>query len=118
MKPGLAELAAVLAAARQRNFRAAADDLGMSPSALSHAVSALEWRIGVRLFYRTTRSVSLTEAGDQFVASVSPALKQIEDAVMTATSRQATPSGALRDNGSVTGAHKISAIFEHYDLRD
>jgi DNA-binding transcriptional LysR family regulator len=50
MKPGLAELAAVLAVARQRNFRAAADDLGMSPSALSHAVSALERRIGVRLF--------------------------------------------------------------------
>ena len=69
MKSGLTELAAVLAVARQRNFRAAADDLGMSRSALSHAVSALERRIGVRLFNRTTRSVSLTEAGEQFVAS-------------------------------------------------
>jgi DNA-binding transcriptional LysR family regulator len=88
MKPGLTELAAVLAVARQRNFRAAADELGMSRAALSHAVSALERRIGVRLFNRTTRSVSLTEAGEQFVASVSPALKQIELAVMAATSRQ------------------------------
>jgi DNA-binding transcriptional LysR family regulator len=117
MKPGLAELAAVLAVARQRNFRAAADDLGMSPSALSHAVSALERRIGVRLFNRTTRSVSLTEAGEQFVASVSPALKQIEDAVMTATSRQATPSGALRINASVAAAHQMWPIFEEYVRR-
>ena len=63
MKPGLAELAAVLAVARQRNFRAAADDLGMSPSALSHAVSALERRIGVRLFNRTTRSARTENTG-------------------------------------------------------
>ena len=71
MKSGLAELAAVLAVARQRNFRAAADYLGMSPSALSHAVSTLEQRIGVRLFNRTTRSVSLTEAGERIGISKS-----------------------------------------------
>jgi DNA-binding transcriptional LysR family regulator len=70
MKSGLGELTAVLAVARHRNFRAAAHDLGMSRSALSHAVSALERRMGVRLFNRTTRSVSLTETGEQFVASV------------------------------------------------
>jgi DNA-binding transcriptional LysR family regulator len=117
MKSGLAELTAVLAVARQRNFRAAAADLGMSRSALSHAVSALEQRIGVRLFNRTTRSVSLTEAGEQFVASVSPALKQIEDAVITAASRQATPSGALRINASVTAALQMWPIFEEYMRR-
>jgi len=117
MKPGLAELTAVLAVARQRNFRAAADDLGMSRSALSHAVSALERRIGVRLFNRTTRSVSLTEAGEQFVASISPALKQIEDAVIAATSRQATPSGALRINASGAAALQMWPIFEEYVRR-
>jgi DNA-binding transcriptional LysR family regulator len=117
MKSGLAELTAVLAVARQRNFRAAADDLGMSPSALSHGVSALEQRIGVRLFNRTTRSVSLTEAGEQFVASVSPALKQIEDAVIAATSRQATPTGALRINASGTAAFQMWPVFEQYIRR-
>jgi hypothetical protein len=81
MKSGLAELTAVLTVAQQRNFRAAAGDLGMSRSALSHAVSTFEQRIGVRLFHRTTRSVSLTQAGEQFVASVSPALRQIDDAL-------------------------------------
>jgi DNA-binding transcriptional LysR family regulator len=117
MKSGLAELTAVLAVARQRNFRAAASDLGMSRSALSHAVSALERRIGVRLFNRTTRSVSLTQAGEQFVASISPALKQIEDALTAATSRQATPAGALRIHGSVTAALQIWPIFEEYTRR-
>ena len=117
MKFGLAELTAVLAVARQRNFRAAAGDLGMSRSAVSHAVSALERRIGVRLFNRTTRSVSLTAAGEQFVASVSPALKEIEDALTAATSRQATPAGALRINASVTAALQMWPIFEEYMRR-
>src|SRR4029077_17375741 len=114
MKSGLAELTAVLAVARQRNFRAAAGDLGMSCSALSHAGSPLERRIGVRLFNRTTRSVSLTQAGEQFVASVSPALQQIEEAVVAAASRQATPTGALRINASVTAALQMWPIFEEY----
>jgi DNA-binding transcriptional LysR family regulator len=117
MKSGLAELTAVLAVARQRNFRAAAGDLGMSRSAVSHAVSALERRIGVRLFNRTTRSVSLTAAGEQFVASVSPALKEIEGALTAATSRQATPAGALRINASVTAALQMWPIFEEYMRR-
>ena len=117
MKPGLAELTAVLAVARQQNFRAAADELGMSRSALSHAVSTLERRIGVRLFNRTTRSVSLTEAGEQFVANVSPALKQIEDAVVAASSLQVTPSGALRINASVAAALQMWPIFEEYIRR-
>src|ERR1700731_1616054 len=71
---GLIELDAVLAVARHRSFRAAATELGMSRSALSHAIAALEAKLGVRLFHRTTRSVSLTEAGEQFVSGVAPAL--------------------------------------------
>ena len=73
-KTGLVELKAVLAVARHRSFRAAARELDMSTSALSNAVIALEERLGIRLFNRTTRSVSLTEAGETFVERVAPAV--------------------------------------------
>ncbi len=63
MRPGLTELEAVLAVARQGSFRAAAASLEMSTSALSQSVASLESRLGTRLFHRTTRSVRLTEAG-------------------------------------------------------
>src|SRR5262249_59345920 len=97
MKPnGLLELEAVLAVARCRNFRLAATELNRSRSALSHTVASLEGRLGVRLFNRTTRSVSLTEAGEIFVASVAPALAEIRGAITAASSRRAILGGALR----------------------
>lgn len=102
---GLVELDAVLAVARHRNFRTAAIDLGMSRSALSHAVAALEAKLGVRLFHRTTRSVSLTQAGEQFVAGIAPAVADIRGAMETASSHRETPAGILRLNTS-TGAAK------------
>jgi DNA-binding transcriptional LysR family regulator len=74
---GLIELEVVLAVARLGGFRAAARDLGMSSTALSRAIAQLESKIGVRLFNRTTRSVSLSAAGEQFVAAVGPALAEI-----------------------------------------
>ncbi len=101
---GLIELEAVLAVARLRSFRAAATELGMSTSALSHAVAALETRMGVRLFHRTTRSVSLSEAGEQFVASVAPAMGQIRGAIEQAGEHRDTPSGTLRINTSAGAA--------------
>ena len=61
------ELSGVVAVASHRNFRRAAAELGVSASALSHAIASLEERLGVRLFHRTTRSVSLSEAGARFV---------------------------------------------------
>jgi len=64
-KSGLIELEAVVAIARHASFRVAAAELGMSSTALSHAVRGLEARLGVRLFNRTTRSVSLSEAGEE-----------------------------------------------------
>jgi DNA-binding transcriptional LysR family regulator len=64
-----------------RGFRAAAAETGMSRPALSHAIAALEAKLGVRLFHRTTRSVSLTETGEQFVSGVAPALGQIREAM-------------------------------------
>jgi DNA-binding transcriptional LysR family regulator len=104
---GLTELEAVLAVARLRNFRAAATELGMSTSAISHTVAALEARIGVRLFNRTTRSVALSEAGEQFVAGVAPGLSAIRDAMEQASSHRLTPSGTLRINASLGAARRV-----------
>lgn len=103
----LSELDAVLAIARLGKFRAAALELGMSTTALSGAVGKLERRLGVRLFNRTTRSVSLTEAGRNFVAQVGPALRDIHDAMDAVRSQQSTPSGTLRINAFPTAAREI-----------
>jgi DNA-binding transcriptional LysR family regulator len=108
---GLTELEAVLAVARHRSFRAAASEMSVSTSALSHAVAALEARIGVRLFNRTTRSVSLSEAGAQFVQNVAPALTSIRDALEQAGSFRDTPSGTLRINTSAGAAHQVMSVF-------
>lgn len=105
--PGLNDLDSVVAIARRGSFRAAALDLGMSTTALSNAVAKLEASLGVRLFNRTTRSVSLTDAGRLFIAQVGPALEDIRGAMEAARSRQATPSGALRINAFATAAREI-----------
>ncbi|MFL9911480.1 LysR family transcriptional regulator [Paraburkholderia sp. RL17-337-BIB-A] len=112
--PGLSELEGVLAVARHRSFRAAATELGVSTSALSHAVAALEARIGVRLFNRTTRSVSLSEAGAQFVDSVAPALSTIRVAIEQAGSYRDTPAGTLRINTSTGAARQVMPLLLDY----
>jgi DNA-binding transcriptional LysR family regulator len=106
-KSGLIELEAVVAVAQLRNFRAAATELGMSSTAISSAVAGLEARLGVRLFNRTTRSVSLSSAGEEFVAQVAPALSNILSAIDSANSHSAKPTGTLRINSSLTAAHQI-----------
>jgi DNA-binding transcriptional LysR family regulator len=108
-KSGLIELEAVLAVARHRGFRPAAVELGMSTSALSSAVAGLEARLGVRLFHRTTRSVSLTEAGEQFVARVGPAMSEIRSATAAATSQRQRPAGTLRINAALGAARMVFA---------
>ena len=105
----LVELEAVLAIVRCGSFRAASIDLGMSTTAVSNAVSKLERELGVRLFNRTTRSVSLTYAGRIFVAQIKPAFEGIERAMNTARSQQETPSGTLRINAFATAAREIMA---------
>lgn len=105
----LTDFDAVLAISRRGSFRAAALDMGMSTSALSNAISKLEGQLGVRLFNRTTRSVSLTEAGHRFVDQVSPAVRDIHQALDTVRSQQETPSGTLRINTFVTAAQEILA---------
>ncbi|MFS2108594.1 LysR family transcriptional regulator [Sphingomonas sp. Sphisp140] len=105
----IGELMAAIQLAERRSFRAAADYLGISPTALSSNIRTLEDRLGVRLFNRTTRSVSLTAAGAEFIARVAPALAEIERAAEEAGSRAGAPSGLLRINSSVTGAHQVLA---------
>jgi DNA-binding transcriptional LysR family regulator len=106
-KSGLVELEAVLAVARRGNFRAAAHDLDMSPSALSNAIAGLEQRLDVRLFNRTTRSVSLTEAGAQFVEQIAPALSRIHQAVENINTHRDTPNGTLRINAYAGAARQV-----------
>jgi DNA-binding transcriptional LysR family regulator len=106
-RPGLSDLDAVIAIARRASFRAAALELGMSTTALSNAVGKLEADLGVRLFNRTTRSVSLTDAGRMFIEQVGPALRDIHGAMEAVRSQQATPSGTLRINAFAMAAREI-----------
>ncbi|GFZ89650.1 LysR family transcriptional regulator [Dyella caseinilytica] len=114
MASNLTELNAVVAVSVHRNFRRAAAELGMSPSALSHAIAALEQRIGVRLFHRTTRSVSLSQAGEQFLARVQPALREIGAAMDAINDYRDKPTGTLRINTSEGAARMMLApmVFE------
>lgn len=108
-RPSLIELEAVLSIVRCGSFRAAALDLGMSTTAISNAVGKLERQLAVRLFNRTTRSVSMTYAGQIFVAQIKPALEEIQKAMDTARSHQETPSGTLHINAFATAAREIMA---------
>src|ERR1700757_3050129 len=102
-----AQWRAVQAVARHRSFRAAATELGMSRSALSHAIAAVEADLGLRLFHRTTRSVALTEAGEQFLTDIRDPLSALLRAIDDAGSRHAKPAGTLRINASSGAARQI-----------
>lgn len=104
---GLSEFDAVLAIARRGSFRAAALELGLSATALSNLIAKVEHRVGVRLFNRTTRSVSLTDAGQTFVEQIRPAVRTLHDAMSVARSQVETPSGILRINAFATGAREV-----------
>lgn len=111
MDAGLKGLEAVLTIARRGSFRAAALDLGMSTTALSHTIGRLEADLGVRLFNRTTRSVSLSDAGREFVERITPALAEIRVAMESARSQRETPSGLLRINASVQAGREIAPVM-------
>lgn len=102
-----AELVAFMAVAEEKNFRRAAQRLGLSPSAVSHAIRALEQRLRVRLFNRTTRSVSLTQAGLNFLAQLEPAISALESAVENVGETQLTPRGTLRINMPRLAGHRV-----------
>lgn len=93
-----ADLASFLAIARHKSFRRAADELGCTPSALSHALRGIEERLDLRLVNRTTRSVALTEAGERLFERVSPAFRDIDDALDDLNNFRGQPMGTLRFN--------------------
>jgi DNA-binding transcriptional LysR family regulator len=92
----LGVLSAFLTVAEERSFTRAAKRLGVSTSALSHAISGLEERFGVRLLARTTRSVAPTQAGEQLLARLQPALGDIQGALELIAGLRDRPAGLVR----------------------
>jgi DNA-binding transcriptional LysR family regulator len=87
---------AFLAVARERSFTRAAAQLGVSQSALSHAIRGLEERLGLRLLTRTTRSVAPTEAGERLIRTVGPKFEQIDTELAALTELREKPAGTIR----------------------
>jgi DNA-binding transcriptional LysR family regulator len=90
------DILAFLAVAQERSFTRAAAKLGISQSALSHTIRALEARMGVRLLTRTTRSVSPTEAGERLMQTVGPRLEEIEAEIAAVSDLGDRPIGTIR----------------------
>lgn len=104
-----AELRAFVAVAERRSFVRAANHLGLVPSTVSQTVRALEDRVGVRLLNRTTRSVSLTDAGERLLARVRPAIEEMAAAVDELNDLSDQPRGSLRLNVSSVAAQTVLA---------
>ncbi|MCX5581187.1 LysR family transcriptional regulator [Kaistia terrae] len=96
LRENLNDLLAFSVVARERNFTRAAGQLGISQSALSHTIRALEERLGLRLLTRTTRSVSATAAGERLLATLTPSLAEIENELKALASFRDTPAGTIR----------------------
>ena len=101
------EVSAFRAVANAGSFRGAALDLGLSPSTLSHAVKALEKRLGVRLFHRTTRSVALTEAGERLLGELSPILTALDSTMARASFAAEVPRGTVRLAAPALALHTL-----------
>jgi DNA-binding transcriptional LysR family regulator len=99
-KPTLDDLRAFIMVAARRSFVQAAGELGLSRSALSHSMRGLEDDLSVRLLHRTTRSVSLTEAGERLLARLRPALSELDNALEDVARDDQAIRGTLRINGS------------------
>src|SRR5467141_1905995 len=90
------DLPAFLAVARERSFTRAAARLGVSQSALSHTIRALEERLGLRLLTRTTRSVSPTQAGERLLLTLAPRIEEIDAELEALSSLREKPAGTIR----------------------
>lgn len=101
------DLIAFRAVAEERSFTRAAAQIGVSPSALSHAMRGLEERLGVRLLTRTTRSVAPTEAGERLLAGIGPHFDGIEDALAALSGLRDKPAGTIRITSGVHAAQTI-----------
>jgi len=96
VRDDLSILSAFLAVAEERSFTRAAKRLGVTPSAMSHAIRELEEGLGVRLLSRTTRSVAPTNAGEQLLARLRPALGDIQEALSQISGLSGKPAGRVR----------------------
>ena len=105
----LTDLTAFIAVADKLSFRAAASQLGVTPSALSHSMRVLEERLGIRLLHRTTRSVSVTDAGFRLLERLRPAMDQIGDALENLNQERSRPVGRLRIYATHTAATAVIA---------
>lgn len=103
-RAGLTDISAFLAVAEHRSFRKAAAALGVSPSALSHAMKNLEHRVGVRLLNRTTRSVVVSDAGRALLERVGPAMDTIDQAITDVAEQGDRVSGRIRISAPEVGA--------------
>lgn len=107
MKLDISLLHAVVAVAKAGGFREAARVTGSNPSRLSDAVRRAEQQLGIRLFHRTTRSVSLTDAGRALMARLMPAMNEMESALDDINRYRDTPSGTLRLNVPISVSRLI-----------
>lgn len=101
------DLIALRLIAEARSFTRAAAQLGVSPSALSHAIRALEERVGVRLLTRTTRSVAATEAGERLLGAIAPHLDGIEAELALLGTLRDKPAGTIRITTGIDAAQSI-----------
>lgn len=113
------DLLAFIQVAQQGSFTRAAAQMGLSPSALSHAIRALEARLDVRLLTRTTRSVSTTDAGDRLLASVAPHFEDIDAELAAVSELRKKPSGMVRITASEFAASyliwpRLSQVLADY----
>ena len=113
--PDLSDLSAFMAVTQVRSFRAAARVRGVSASALSEAIRRLEARLGVRLLNRTTRSVTVTEAGQRLLERLGPALGEIASALDAVNSFRDSPTGTLRLNvPTIVAMHVLPPIVTRF----
>jgi DNA-binding transcriptional LysR family regulator len=111
----LADLTAFVTIADKLSFRAAAGRLGVTPSALSHTMRQLEERVGVRLLNRTTRSVSLTDAGLRLLERLRPAVDQVAGALEDLNQERQRPFGRLRIHATpVAAAVVIAPVWRRF----
>lgn len=117
-RTNLADFVYFLAVARHLSFSKAGPTIGISPSALSHAIKALEARLGVRLLNRTTRNVTLTAAGEELYELISKPIAQIDQAVEVLNRYRDQPAGKLRLNVFSDAALLILApVLSEYGRR-
>jgi DNA-binding transcriptional LysR family regulator len=107
LRENLNDLLGFLEVARERSFTRAAAKLGVSQSALSHAIRVLETRLGVRLLARTTRSVSPTEAGERLLRSIGPRFDQIETDLAALSELRDKPAGTIRITAAEHAAESV-----------